>query len=316
MKMKKFGAVLLSAMIMGTMISGCSAEKPLDPSGYTLSSYKGDTQNINFLNSDMEIEGTDYKLTLLYTSAELDLYFKNVEIDEAQTNALKAFKITLYYNNKSDKRMKILTGDAYVNGIKVIGKMIEFPADSQGEKKVDLFYYSKYDSDIFAQEDDLPIKSVDSVFLRFNVSENYDIFSFVLYPGGKDKARLHRREKQEKDIVIHSDENVDILAVNSIYKGSGFGTVFYIANKTDDYVTVAAEDQSFSVNVSQKKSEDKIIEIAPGQCTYEPYFWFDSENSGATEQNGFDITCRFKARKQGAEKGEYIVSTEKIKFSW
>lgn len=328
MKMKKFGAVLLSAMLTVAALSGCSKANGNNQSGTGTGdsiAAPGDLTNIEFEKADIVIEGNNeavifdedgFKLTCTgLTKTENKNPSGNVDIVSSA--------IALKVENNSSKNIEMYVDYPYVNGILTLGGSIVFAPDFNDTGDYPLCYDYDYDMELFGGE--YPIEKVTSVFVYFTIYDYDDpedegiLKKVAIYPEGKDAAKLYRRELKEGDTLIYSDEYVDIVVVGPIYSDDDiFATSFCVTNKTDKYINVlTSKEKSFSTEVLEAGAREYICKnTPPGQTLFSPFGWFYSGNSALSgPEDTFDITCSFHA-EYSDKVGEYIVSTDKITFPW
>lgn len=329
MKMKKFSAVLLSAMLAVSVLSGCSKANSNNQSGTGTGdsiTAPGDLTNIEFEKADIVIEGNNeavifdedgFKLTCTgLTKTESENPNGNVGIDFSA--------ISVKVENNSSKNIEMYLDYPYVNGILTVGGSIVFAPGFTDVGDYPLCYDTYYSDELYGSE--YPIEKVTSVFVYFTIYDYDDpedegiVKKVAIYPEGKDAAKLYRRELEEGDILIHSDEYVDIVAVRSVYYAADdiYATSFCVTNKTDKFINVlTSKEKSFSTEVLEAGEREYILKNAPpGQTSFVLFGWFYSANSDLSgPEDTFDITCSFHAEYSENE-GEYIVSTDKITFPW
>ncbi len=328
MKMKKISAVFLSAMLTVATLSGCSGgnDKTQSSTGSGDSiTAPGDVTNIEFEDADIVIEGSTE--AVIFDEDGFKLTCTGIiETESGNPNGnagVASSAIGLKVENNSSKNIGMNLNYPYVNGILTMGGYIVFAPGFNEVGDYPLCYDSTYGVELFGSE--YPIEKVTSVFIYITIydyddSEDEGITKSVLiYPEGKDNAKLYRRELQESDTLIYSDEYVDIVAVGSIYSDDDiYATSFCVTNKTDKFINVlTSKEKSFSTEILEAGEREYILKNAPpGQTLFTPFGWFYSGNSALSgEDDNFDITCSFLAEYADKE-GEYIVSTDKITFPW
>ena len=328
MKMKKFGAVLLSAMLTVAALSGCSKANGNNQSGTGTGdsiTAPGDLTNIEYEEADIVIEGNNE--AVIFDEDGFKLTCTGLTKTEKKNPDgyadIVSSAIALKVENNSSKSIEMYVDYPYVNGILTMGGSIVFAPYLNDMGDYPLCYDYDYDMELFGGE--YPIENITSVFVYFTIYDYDDpedegiLKKVAIYPEGKDAAKLYRRELKEGDTIIYSDEYVDIIAVGSIYSDDDiYATSFCVTNKTDKYINVlTSEEKSFSTEVLEEGGRKSIVKVAPpGQTMFSPFGWFYSANSALSgADDNFDITCSFHVEYSENE-GEYIVSTDKITFPW
>ncbi|MBQ8790205.1 MAG: hypothetical protein IJZ51_02705 [Ruminiclostridium sp.] len=329
MKMKKFGAVLLSAMLAVSALSGCGRSNGNNQSGSGSGdsiTAPGDLTNIEFDKNCIVIEGNTETVIFDEDGFKLScMGITKTENENPNGNAgIDSSAIALKVENNSSKNIEMNLDYPYVNGILTLGGSIVFAPGFNDTGDYPLCYDNTCGAELYGGE--FPIEKVTSVFLFFTIYDYDDpedegiTKSVAIYPEGKDAAKLYRRELEEGDILIHSDEYVDIVAVRSVYYSDDdiYATSFCVTNKTDKSINVlTSKEKSFSTEILEAGEREYIAtNIPPGQTGFILFGWFYAGNSALSgPEDTFDITCSFHA-EYSDKPGEYIVSTDKITFPW
>lgn len=324
--MKKPVAILLSAMLAAAMLSGCSGNNPDNGKPENALADPGDVTNIEFTDADIVIDRNTE--TVIFDEDGFKLTYTGMTETEGENPngnvGVASSAIGIKVENNTSKNIGMDLSYPFVNGILTMGGSIAFAPGYNDIGDFPLRYDTYYGEELFGGE--YPIEKVTSVFIYFTIYDYDDpedegiTKSVLIYPEGKDAAKLYRRELQEGDTLIYSDENIDIVAVGSVYYTDDdiYATSFCITNKTDKYINVlTSKEKTFSTEVLEAGEREYIVKNAPpGQTSFTAFGWFYGGNSALSgADDTFDITCSFYV-EYNDNPGEHIASTDKITFTW
>lgn len=343
MKIKKITAILLSTMMMAGTLSGCGGgeSKPKEPNKETYEIVEtglADMDDISFIEKDADavIEGTDAKDTVIYDKDGFKAKLISINPGEAGSNPLDTFTTCWQFENNTDAIKTVKPRFALINGCPVRSPgfycQIESGQTSEEAEITGFALGNGYPNEMLFRDGKHPFGEITSITYYLDVDEDSwssddDILITVtIYPQGKEKAKAHRREIVQSDVLVYSDKYVDIYSVHSFYYSDSYVSTMYAVNKSDTEIGIWVNPDNYGIELVNGNPSGKartfMYNAIPGQAVYFTREWITNDMiAGEKPDDKFDITAAFliqdmKYEKEEEKKEKFLAVTDNITFPW
>ena len=216
----------------------------------------------------------------------------SVTVKSLDPDSIWGYAVKIGLENKSsDKSYNFSVASASINGVECDPFFYEGVAAGKKSNTEISFSTSDLEENGITEFTDIEIT------LRVYDSEDWaadDIAkeTFHIYPLGKDKATVFKRESASTDEVLVDNDYVTVIITEKTDDDFwGYTLKMYIVNKTDVEITVSADDVSINGYMADPYFAKSV---SPGKSAFTSMYWSDStfEDNEITEVENIEFKLR------------------------
>ncbi len=287
--MKKFLGICLAVLLVAQM-TACSTMFPFS----MLTKGQSESSSSDTLGSGESVVSPDSSAPESATSSEtkqpnteeivlIDNKDCAVVLTGIEPDAMMGYTLKVRLENKSkDVTYMFAVQDATINGLQ---SDPFFAAEVAAGKKSNEEIW--FDSEELAEVGLTDITDIELFFDVYDTddweAESVATETVHVYPNGKDKATVYKREAKSSDVVLVDNQYVTVTAIDGEYDDIwGYSLNLFLENKTDTTVMFTVDD----VAVNGFMVDPFYATTVPaGRCGYSAVTW----SLESLEKNGIEV---------------------------